>query len=75
MPSIDATYFEGMINPIYPPELQLNKANTTNTKALFLDLHICVANGFAFAFDFDVVNFQFLGGDVSRHASYCLYIS
>ena len=28
-------YFEGMVNQIYPPELQLNKANTSDTKALF----------------------------------------
>ena len=26
--NIDNPYFEGMVNPIYPPELQLNKANT-----------------------------------------------
>ena len=26
--NIDSPYFEGMINQIYPPELQLNKANT-----------------------------------------------
>ena len=25
---IDNPYFEGMVNQIYPPELQLNKANT-----------------------------------------------
>ena len=27
--NIDNTYFEGMVNRIYPPELQLNKANTS----------------------------------------------
>ena len=26
--NIDTPYFEGMVNQIYPPELQLNKANT-----------------------------------------------
>ena len=26
---IDNPYFEGMVKQIYPPELQLNKANTT----------------------------------------------
>ena len=25
--NIDNPYFEGMVNQIYPPELQLNKAN------------------------------------------------
>ena len=28
---IDNPYFEGMVNQIYPPELQLNKANTSDT--------------------------------------------
>ena len=35
--NIDNPYFEGMVNRIYPPELQLNKANTSYTKAPFLD--------------------------------------
>ena len=33
--NIDNPYFGGMVNQIYPPELQLNKANTTNTEASF----------------------------------------
>ena len=28
-------YFEGMVNQIYPPELQLNKANSLDTEAPF----------------------------------------
>ena len=28
---IDNPYFEGMVIQIYPPELQLNKANTSDT--------------------------------------------
>ena len=39
-------YFEGMVNRIYPPELQLNKANTSDTEAPFLDLHLSISNGF-----------------------------
>ena len=31
---------------IYPPELQLNKANTSDTEAPFLDLHLSISNGF-----------------------------
>ena len=27
--NIDNPYFEGMVNRIYPPELQLNKVNTS----------------------------------------------
>ena len=37
--NIDNPYFEGMVNRIYPHELQLNKANTSDTEAPFLDLH------------------------------------
>ena len=81
--NIDNPYFEGMINQIYPPELQLNKANTTDTEAPFLDLHLSIANGFVSSkiydkrddFDFDIVNFTFLDGDVPRRASYSVYIS
>ena len=40
--NIDNPYFEGMANRIYPPELQLNKANTADTEAPFLDLHLSI---------------------------------
>ena len=42
--NIDSPYFEDMVNRIYPPELQLNKANTSATEAPFLDLYF--SNGF-----------------------------
>ena len=35
--NIDNPYFERMVNQIYPPELQLNKANTSDTEVPFLD--------------------------------------
>ena len=35
-----------LVNQIYLPELQLNKANISDTEAIFLDLHLSVANGF-----------------------------
>ena len=74
-------YFEGNVNQIYP--LQLNKANISDTEAPFLDLHLSVANGFVSSkiydkrddFDFDIVNFPFLDGDVPRRASYGVYTS
>ena len=34
-------HFEGIVNQIYPPEYQLNNANTSDTKAPFLD-YICL---------------------------------
>ena len=42
--NIDNPYFEGMVNRIYPPELQLNKTNTSDTEAPFLDLHLSISN-------------------------------
>ena len=81
--NIDNPYFQGMVNQIYPPEQQLNKANTTDAEALFLNLHLSIANGFVSSkiydkrdvFDFDILNFLFLDGDVPRRASYGVYIS
>ena len=76
--NIDDSYFEGMVNRIYPPELQLNKANTSDTEAPFLDLHLSISNGFVLSniydkrddFAFDIVNFPFLDDDVPRSTSY-----
>ena len=36
--NIDNPYFEGMVNQIYPPELQLNKANTLDTEVMLMTL-------------------------------------
>ena len=81
--NFDNPYFEGMVNRIYLPELQLNKANASDTEAPFLDLHLSISNGFVSSkiydkrddFDFDIVNFPFLDGDVPRSISYGVYIS
>ena len=81
--NIDNIYFEQMVNRIYPSELQLNKANSSDTEAPFLDLNISISNGTVSTkiydkrddFDFDIVNFPFLDGDVRRRTSYFVYIS
>ena len=44
--NIDNPYFEGMVNRIYPPELQFNKPNISDTEAPFLNLHLSISNGF-----------------------------
>ena len=44
--NIDNSYFEGIINQIFPTELPLNKANTSDTEVSFLDLHHSTSNGF-----------------------------
>ena len=49
----------------------------------FLDLHLSISDGFVKTkiydkrddFDFDIVNFPFLDGDVPRSTSYGVYIS
>ena len=72
-----------MVSQIYPAELQLNKANASDTEAAFLDLHLSISNDIVSTkiydkrddFDFDIVNFPFLDGDVPRSTSYGVYIS
>ena len=81
--NIDNPYVEGMVNRIYSPELQLTKANNSDCKAPFLDLHLSISNGFVSSkiydkrddFDFVIVNFPFLDDDVPRSTSYGVYIS
>ena len=81
--NIGNPYLEGKVNKIYPPELQLNKVNTSDIEAPFLDLHLSISNGCVSSkindkrddFDFDIVNFPFLDGNVPRRASYGVYIS
>ena len=43
--NIDNPYFEQMVGQIYPTELQLDKANYSDTEALFLDLNLSITNG------------------------------
>ena len=70
-------------SPSYSTELQLNKANSCDTEAPFLDLNLCTSNDTVSTkiydkrddFDFDIVNFPFLDGDVPRRTSYGVYIS
>ena len=81
--NIDNPYFEGMVNQIYPSVFQLNKANASDTKAPFLDVHLSISNEFVSPkiydkrddFDFDIVNFPVLDGDIPRRPSYGVYIS
>ena len=68
--NIDNIYFDQMVDRIYPTELQLNRANSSDTEAPFLDLNLCISNGTVSTkiydkwddFDFDIVNFPFLDG-------------
>ena len=42
--NINNVYFENMVSQIYPSELQLNKANASDTEAAFLDLHLSISH-------------------------------
>ena len=43
--NFDHTYFEQMVSQIYPTDLPLNKANSSDTEALLLDLDLSITNG------------------------------
>ena len=44
MTYIDNPYFEQMVIQIYPTELQLNKANSSDTENPFLELNLSITN-------------------------------
>ena len=81
--SINNVYFDNMVGQIYPSELQLDKVNTSDTKVTFLDLHLSNSNDIVSTkiydkrdnFDFEIVNFPILDGDVPGSTSYGVYIS
>ena len=62
--NINNVYFDNIVGQIYPSELQLNKANTSDTEAAFLDLHLSISNDIVSTknydkrddFDFEIVN-------------------
>ena len=65
--NINNVYFDNMVSQIYPSELQLNKANASDTEAAFLELHLSISNDIVSTkiydkrddFDFEIVNFPF----------------
>ena len=81
--NIDNPYFDKMRTSIYPKELQLNKANNSDISAAFLDLDLSINSGIVSSkiydkrddFNFKIVNYPHLDGDVPRATSYGVYIS
>ena len=65
--SIYNTLFDDILIQMYSSELQLNKAYTSDTKAVFLDLHFSVSNDIVSTkindkyggFDYEIVSFPF----------------
>ena len=78
--NIDNSYFAQTVSQIYSTELQLNKASSSDTEPPFLNLDLSITNGIVSTkindkrdnFNFEIVNFPFLGGDVPRSSSYCV---
>ena len=72
-----------MVGQIYPTQLQVNKANSSETEDPFFDLNLSITNIIVSSkiydkrddFNFEIVNFPFLDGDVPRSTSYGIYIS
>ena len=64
--NINNVCFDNMVNQIYTSELRLNKSNTSDTKAAFLDWHLSISNDIISNklydkrddFDLIIVNFQ-----------------
>ena len=81
--NIDNPYSKHMDFQIYPAKLMLNKANSSDTKAPFLDLDLSITNSIVSSetynkwddFDFEIVDLTFLGADVPPSPSYGVYIS
>ena len=81
--TIDNPEFAEHIPDIYPRELQLNKANTSDKETSLLDLNIKAIGSNIHTsvydkrddFGFPIVNFPWLIGDVPRLPPYGIYIS
>ena len=80
--NIDNPEYKKYIPDIYPAELQLNKANTSDKETTFLDLNIKDKSDIHTSvydkrddFGFPIVNFPWLSGDVPRLPLYGIYIS
>ena len=67
--NINNVYFDTMVSQIYPSELQLDKANTSDAKVSTKIYDKCDD------FDFEIVNFPFFDGDIPRSTSYGVYNS
>jgi hypothetical protein len=81
--NLDNPLFEQYIHKIYPKELVLNRSCISNTDAAYLDLHLTINNNLIKTslydkrddFNFEIVNFPFLDGNIPKGPSYGIYIS
>ena len=54
--NIKYVYFDNMVSQIYPSEL--NKVNTSDTEAAFLDLHLSISNDIVWTKIYDKRGFK-----------------
>ena len=75
-----------MVGQIYPTELQLimlNKVNSSDTEGQLLDVNLSISNNIVSSkiynkqddFNFKIINFWFLDGDVPRSPSDGVYMT
>ena len=80
---MDNPLFTKEMSSIYPSELQLNKSNTSNKQASFLDLQLEITENKMNIkvydkrddFNFKIINYPSLDGDVPASPSYGVFIS
>ena len=79
----DSEFFDTIYKDIYPSELTLVNTNTSPRTVTFLDLGITLHHG-KFKhhlydkrndFDFSVINYAFLSGNIPKIPSYGVYMS
>ena len=77
--NINYIYFDNRVSQIYPSEFKFNKANTSEKEVAFLDFHLSISYFKIYDkrddFDFEIVNFPDVDGDVPRSTSYGVCIS
>ena len=79
----DFYYLESCIGNIYPAEMVVNKTNISVCKSNFLDMTISIFRGKFYTrlydkrndYDFDVISFPHLDGNIPKGQSYGVFIS
>ena len=79
----DDGLLESVLSDIYPPEMIVNKTNISVRKTNFLDLTISIYRGKFYIklydkrndYDFEVINYPFLDGNIPKNQSYSVFIS
>ena len=79
----DHGYLESCINNIYPSEMIVNKTNVSVPRTNFLDMTISIYRGKFYIklydkrndYDFDVISFPYLDGNIPKGQSYGTFIS